>query len=60
MMTNIVAIAGWGEYFPWAVPGLFSQGKEALPPASFLIVVLTGLAGMGGTYLWWKYADQNR
>ena len=19
---------GWGEYFPWAVPGLYAQGKE--------------------------------
>jgi hypothetical protein len=42
------------------VPGLFAQGKSPLPPISFVIVVLTGLAGMLATYLWWKYADQNR
>jgi len=60
MMANVVALAGWGEYFPWAVPGLFAQGKSALPPASFGIVLLTGLAGMLATWLWWKYADQNR
>jgi ABC-2 type transport system permease protein len=60
MMANVVALAGWGEYFPWAVPGLFAQGKSALPPASFVIVLLTGLAGMLATWLWWKYADQNR
>ena len=60
MMANLVAVLGWGEYFPWAVPGLFAQGKGALPPVSYWIVFLTGLAGMLATYLWWKYADQNR
>lgn len=60
MMANVVAVAGWGEYFPWAVPGLYGQGESLLPPASYWIVFLTGLAGMLATYLWWKYADQNR
>jgi ABC-2 type transport system permease protein len=60
MMTNIAAILGWGEFFPWAVPGLYSQAKSALPPASYWIVFLTGLIGIFVTYLWWKYADQNR
>ena len=60
MMANLVAIVGWGAYFPWAVPGLYAQGKSSLPPISFWIVFLTGLAGMFATYLWWKYADQNR
>ena len=27
---------------------------------SYWIVLFTGLAGMLATYLWWKYADQNR
>jgi ABC-2 type transport system permease protein len=60
MMTNLVAIAGWGETFPWAVPGLYAQGKSSLTPISFWIVLLTGLIGIIATYLWWKYADQNR
>ena len=60
MVTNVVAIAGWGEYFPWAVPGLYAQGKNPLPPISYWIVLLTGFAGMVATYFWWKYADQNR
>jgi ABC-2 type transport system permease protein len=59
MMANLVVIAGWGEYFPWAVPGLYSQGSN-LVPISYWIVFLTGLAGMLGTYFWWKYADQSR
>jgi ABC-2 type transport system permease protein len=60
MMTDLVAIVGWGEYFPWAVPGLYAQGKNSLTAISYWIVFLTGLAGMIGTYLWWKFADQNR
>jgi hypothetical protein len=31
-----------------------------LEPAGYWIVLLTGLAGILGTYLWWKYADQSR
>ena len=60
MMTNLVAIAGWGEYFPWAVPGLYAQGKSSLAPISYWIVLLTCLVGMVATHLWWKYADQSR
>jgi ABC-2 type transport system permease protein len=60
IMANLVTAAGWGEYFPWAIIGIYAQGKDALPSASFVVVTLTGLIGMIGTYLWWKYADQNR
>ena len=60
MMVNLVEIVGWGEYFPWAVPVLYAQGKSPLAPISYGIVFLTGLAGMIATYLWWKYADQSR
>ena len=60
MMTNLVMIIGRGEYFPWAVPGLYAQGKSSLAPVSYWIVLFTSLAGMLATYLWWKYADQNR
>lgn len=60
MMTNVVAIIGWGEYFPWAVPGLYAMGKSPLTAISYWIVFVTGLVGMIGTYLWWKFANQNR
>ena len=60
LLANLAVVAGWGEYFPWAIPMLYGQGKSALPPASFVVVVLTGLAGALATFLWWKYADQDR
>jgi len=62
-LANVVAVAGWGAYFPWAVPALYSgsAGSAAtLEPASYWIVALTGLAGIGVTYAWWQTADQNR
>jgi hypothetical protein len=31
-----------------------------ITPFSYGLVFLTGLAGVVVTYLWWKYADQNR
>jgi ABC-2 type transport system permease protein len=60
MMSNLVVIVGWGEYFPWAVAGLYAQGNIILPPLSYVIVLFTGVSGMLATYLWWKYADQSR
>jgi ABC-2 type transport system permease protein len=60
IMANLMMVVGWAEYFPWAVPMLYAQGKNYTQPISYWIVFLTGLAGMIGTYLWWKFADQNR
>ena len=60
IMANLMMVVGWAEYFPWAVPMLYAQGKSYTQPISYWIVFLTGLAGMIGTYLWWKHADQNR
>jgi ABC-2 type transport system permease protein len=59
IMANLVTAAGWGEYFPWAVLGLYAQGQDPLPTASFVSVGLVGLIGVAATYFWWKYADQN-
>jgi ABC-2 type transport system permease protein len=60
MLTNLVAVIGWGDYFPWGIPGLYVQGKIPLTPVNLSIVLLTGLAGMLLTDLWWKNADQSR
>ncbi len=60
MLTNFSLVIGRGEYFPWAVPMLYAQAKDQLPAASYWIAVLTGLAGIIATHLWWMHADQNR
>jgi ABC-2 type transport system permease protein len=60
--TQVLAALGWGAYFPWAVPALAagSAGPEAarLGAESYLLVVVTGLAGIAGTAAWWRLADQ--
>ena len=59
ILGNLSMTLGWGEYFPWAIPGVYLQ-EVHLPLFSYIIVLLTGMAGVAGTTLWWKYADQNR
>lgn len=56
-LAQIVAVAGWGEYFPWSIPGVLAQG-ENLGIVSYLIVLLASVAGLAGTILWWELADQ--
>ena len=58
-LAQIVAVAGWGEYFPWSIPALYAQGS-VIGSASYLIVALTGIAGIAGTFLWWELADQTQ
>jgi ABC-2 type transport system permease protein len=60
ILGNVVNVAGWGEYFPWAIPALFAQSQASLVPASYWIVIFTGLIGLAVTYTWWKFADQSR
>jgi ABC-2 type transport system permease protein len=58
--ANLTMIVGWAAYFPWAVALLFALADSSLVPASYWILGTTSLTGMLATYLWWKYADQNR
>jgi ABC-2 type transport system permease protein len=59
IIDNLAAVIGYGDYFPWAIPGMLSQG-EPLTTVSLVIVLTTALAGIAATYLWWMYADQSR
>ena len=60
---NLTAVLGWGGYFPWVVPELFAAANGTTAPVeavSYALVLLTGLAGLACTQLWWKYADQSK
>ncbi|MDK2981832.1 MAG: type transport system permease protein [Chloroflexota bacterium] len=59
VIDNLIAVIGYGDYFPWAIPGMLSQG-ETLSTASLIIVLATALAGLLATYAWWMTADQSR
>lgn len=62
--AQIAAVMGWGDWFPWAVPALFSgaAGPRAglLGPHSYLVVFGACALSLMATYLWWQKADQTR
>lgn len=64
VLANIAAVTGWGDWFPWAVPGLFSGAAgprtEQLGTHSYVIVMLASLIGLAATFYWWRNADQTR
>ncbi len=60
LLTNLVMVAGWGDYFPWSIPGLYAQGALPLAPVPLGIVLAAALAGILATYAWWQTADQPR
>lgn len=63
ILAQIIAVAGYGEFFPWSIPAIIGVSIEdsstMIENFSIIIVVLTSLVGLVGTMLWWRYADQN-
>lgn len=63
-LANIIIYTGWGDWFPWAVPALYSGAagprSELLGLHSYLLLTTTLLTGLGSTLLWWRWADQTR
>lgn len=63
VLAQIIAAAGFGRYFPWAVPGLFSDisgGMNQLTGWSYGILILTGVTGYILTLFHWYNADHSR
>ena len=63
-LAQIMAATGWGAWFPWSVPALFSglAGPRAdqIGPQSFALLALVLAAGLAATFTWWRSADQTR
>ncbi len=62
--AQIAAVLGWGDWFPWSVPGLLSSlnGPRTEPIAahSYMMVLLAFIASAVATFAWWRSADQAR
>jgi ABC-2 type transport system permease protein len=62
--AQIIAATGWGDWFPWSVPALFSGAAgprgELLGIHSYVLVFLAGVVGLVATFWWWRNADQTR
>lgn len=60
-LAQIVIITGWGDWFPWSIPALFSgaAGPRAnlLGWYSYPLLVSASLIGLGATFYWWRNAD---
>jgi len=63
-MAQIAAITGWGDWFPWSIPALFSGAVgpriEQLGLHSYIIIALASIIGLASTFYWWRNADQTR
>ena len=66
VLGQIISQIGYGQYFPWNIPMMYSGAAQALsgkPAApfgfvSYLLVALVGIISIVVTGAWWRYADQ--
>ena len=66
VLGQIINQIGYGQYFPWNIPMMYSgaaqalSGKTAAPLGfiSYLLVLLVGVVSIIVTGAWWRYADQ--
>jgi ABC-2 type transport system permease protein len=62
LMSQVLNVIGYGQYFPWAIPMLASGAAGPNGPqlgiANYSILICTSIAGFAGTFAWWRYADQ--
>ena len=63
-LAQIAAVTGWGDWFPWSVPALFSGAAgpraELMGTHSYIIVMIASLTGLFATFYWWRSADQTK
>lgn len=63
-IANLSVILGWGDWVPWAVPGLFSGAagtrNEVLGTHSYIVLMITSLMGILALVHWWRFADQTK
>lgn len=64
VFSQVIAATGYGNYFPWSIPGLYSgaggEYKELLNVGSYLILALTGIIGYTLSVAYWNYANQQQ
>jgi ABC-2 type transport system permease protein len=63
-MSQIAAVTGWGDWFPWSIPALFSGAVgprvEQLGLHSYVIILFASMIGLAATFYWWRNADQTK
>lgn len=56
-LSQMANFLGWADTFPWSIPSAYAQTGQ-IGAASWVIVILTAVIGVGATLLWWERADQ--
>ena len=63
VIAQVVAAVGFGAYFPWSVPGLYSAAgesyKEQLDTISYSLLALTSFVGYLATIVYWEKSDHS-
>lgn len=64
VLAQIAAVTGWGDWFPWSVPALFSGAAgpraDLMGVHSYVIVLIASALGTAATFYWWRNADQTK
>jgi hypothetical protein len=64
VLAQVIASTGYGYYFSWSVPGLFSgaggEYKSQLNFTSYTILGLTSIGGYISTVIYWRNSDQTK
>jgi len=64
VLAQIAAATGWGDWFPWSVPALFSgvagPRTELLGIHSYIVIFVAMIIGLTATFYWWRSADQTK
>lgn len=61
IFSQIIAAVGYGAYFPWSVPALYSgmTGENIIGSSGVIMIFITSLLGFFSTLFWWLFADQH-
>ena len=64
ILANVFVQTGWGKWFPWSIIGLFlgvgGPRSESLSPGSYVVIAAVFTAGVLGTVIHMKRADNTQ
>ena len=64
VFAQVIAAVGYGSYFPWSIPGLYSgvggEYKKLLDYWSYTILSVTAILGYLATIIYWRKADHTK
>jgi ABC-2 type transport system permease protein len=60
--SQVLAVLGWGSWFPWSVPAILAGAGgaqvEPVTVGAFALVIVVAVVGLVATVAWWERADQ--